>query len=127
MRDAMDMDADANAMALLLCWVVPALSVRPDCQQKTNFLSAVLRFHDVASESNSLCPSTITTQRSIARNLYVVGWHVYHESVRRIVGMTYSRVVLEALSTHLGFFCRIDTTSHVVICTTEGGRAANIC
>jgi hypothetical protein len=42
-------------------------------------------------------------------------------SVRRLVCVTYSRLVLEALSTHLGFFCRIDTTSNIIICTTEAG------
>ena len=31
----------------------------------------------------------------------------------------YSRVMVEALSTHLGFFCRIDKTSHVVVYTAE--------
>ena len=47
-------------------------------------------------------------------------------SVRRHVCVTYSRVVLEALSTHLGFFCRIDTTSNIIICTTEAGGVLRI-
>ena len=56
-----------------------------------------------------------------------VHWHVDHEigSSARVCG-SYSRVVVDALSTHLGLFCRIDTTSNVVVCTAEaGGRAAN--
>ena len=36
-----------------------------------------------------------------------------------VVGGFYSRVERDALSTHLGFFCRIDTTSNAVVCTTE--------
>jgi hypothetical protein len=40
-------------------------------------------------------------------------------SVRQLVCVTYSRVVVQALSTHLGFFCRIDTTNTVVVCTAE--------
>jgi len=47
------------------------------------------------------------------------------ESDRRRVCVMYSRVVRDALSIHLGFFCRIDNISHVVVWTAEG-RAANI-
>ena len=84
------------------------------------------RLHPVASESNSVCPSTITAQRSIARNVLSSVVIFIMTSVRRLVCVTYSRVVLEALSTHLGFFCRIVTTSNIIICTTEAGGVLRI-
>src|SRR6185503_18104921 len=34
-------------------------------------------------------------------------------------GRGYSRILFEALSTNAGFFCRTNTTSNVVVCTTE--------
>ena len=36
-----------------------------------------------------------------------------------VVGGFYTRVEGDALSTHLGFFCRIDRTSNAIVCTTE--------
>jgi hypothetical protein len=61
--------------------------------------------------------------------LSVIGWHVYPE-IRSSVRMrdNYSRVVVEALSTQLGLFYRIDKISTVVVWTTGvSGRAANVC
>jgi len=37
-----------------------------------------------------------------------------------------SRAVVEALSTHVGCFCRIDTSSNVVVCTTEAGEGSEM-
>src|SRR5215510_7319478 len=36
-----------------------------------------------------------------------------------LICVSYRRVVLDALSTHLGYFCRIPTTINVVIYMTE--------
>ena len=48
-------------------------------------------------------------------------------SVRRLVCVTDRRVLLDALSTHVGLLCRIDTTSTVGIDMTElgGGGTAH--
>lgn len=40
----------------------------------------------------------------------------------RLVWRDYGRIVAEALSTRAGLSCRIDTTSNVVVCTTEGSE-----
>ena len=47
-------------------------------------------------------------------------------SVRDLSVWSYSRVVVEALSTEVGFSCRIKRTSTVVVCTTETEKRTSV-